>query len=69
MTLDWFLYFLIPALLFISISGGAILKAKENKQKNWFWILTLNFTIGVIIAMFAAIPLGAIYLIFFQRKK
>lgn len=67
-TLDWLLYFLIPAILFIVLSGGSILKAKENKQKNWFWALVLNFSIGIILAMGAALPLSIIYLIFFQKK-
>lgn len=66
---DWLLFFLVPALLFISISGGSILKSKEYKQVNWFWVLVLNFTIGVILAMWAALPLSIIYLIFFQNKN
>ena len=69
LSTDWIFYFLIPALLFVFISGGAVVKSRLNGQINWYYALVLNFLIGVILAMFAAIPLGALYLIFFQKKK
>lgn len=44
-------------------------RAKKNHHKKWLIVLIINWFVGLIFAVGAALPLAVIYLLFFNKES